>query len=183
MKCEHVWRNSSPEKVGHRRDFIAVAVLPGRVFVWLPKETNQYLRGKWASIPANIEAFREDRTWNREWPKRMNAICEGEHSGKPIRLPSRQKGQLSVDVWGNSGTLMGNHRLEPKRKWLSVNKETGEACPSMVVAWINCRKIVESPPMRWTGGGALVVVRERENRLHGEGVQDVSFWMTEGFNN
>lgn len=158
MKCEHVWRNSSPEKVGHRRCFIAVVVLPGIVFVWLPKETNQYLREKWASISANIEAIREYRARNREWPKRMNAISEGEHLDKPVRLSSRQRGQLSVDVWGNSGTLMGNHRLEPKRKRLSVNKETGEACPSKVVAWINCRKTVEFPPMRWTGGGALVVV-------------------------
>jgi hypothetical protein len=53
----------------------------------------------------------------------------------------------------------------------------------MAVAWIGHGPVVESLPMRRLGGGAPVVVRGRESRLHGEGVQNVSFWTTEGFSN
>lgn len=77
--------------------------------------------------------------------------------------------------------LSGEQGLESKRKRLSVNRGTGEARSSMVVAWIGCPWTDESLPMRWPSGGAPVVVRGRENRPHGEGAQDVSFWTTEKF--
>jgi hypothetical protein len=140
--------------------------------------------GKRAPIPANTEAFRDYLPRNREWPKRMSALVVGEHPGEsPSGFQGRQSGQLFAGVWGSSRMLSGDERLESNRKRLSVSKGTGEARPSMVVAWIGCHMTVESLPMRRSGGGAPVVVRGRESRPHGEGVQDVSFWMTERFNN
>lgn len=79
--------------------------------------------------------------------------------------------------------LLGDERSKSNRKCLSVSKGTGEARLSMVIARIGCHMTVESLPMRQSGVGAPIVVRERESRLHGEGVQDISFWTTERFNN
>jgi len=79
--------------------------------------------------------------------------------------------------------LFGIERSESNRKRLSVRKGTREAQPSMAVARIDRLRAVESLPMRRLGGGASVVVRGRESRPHGEGRQDVSFWMTEAFSN
>ena len=58
---------------------------------------------------------------------------------------------------------------------LSVNKGTSEARLSMVVTPLG-RSLDRSKhlPMRQPGGGAPVVVGGRENRPHGEGVQDDS---------
>lgn len=76
---------------------------------------------------------------------------------------------------------MGIERSESNRKRLSVCKGTREAQPSRVVARIGRLRTAESSPMRRLGGGASVVVRGRESRLHGEERQGVSCWMTEGF--
>jgi hypothetical protein len=139
--------------------------------------------GKRAPIPANMEAVRDYLTRNREWPKRMNALVVGEHPSESTGFQGRQRGQLSAGVWGSSRALLGDERLGSNRKRLSVNKGTGEARPSRVAAWIGCPWTVESLPMRRSGGGALVVVRGRESRPHGEGAQDVSFWTTNRFKN
>jgi hypothetical protein len=136
--------------------------------------------GKRVLSPANTGAFREI-TRNRDWPKRIEAIGVGGYPREPYRFIGRQNDQLFADVWGSSRMLLGIQRVESNRKRLSVNKETGEAQPSKVVAWINCPNTVESLPMRRLGGGALVVVRGRESRPHGEGTQDVLFWITERF--
>jgi RNA-directed DNA polymerase len=44
------------------------------------------------------------------------------------------------------------------------------------------QNIAEVSPMRRQGGGVSVVVRRREDLLHGEGRQDDSIWTTERFN-
>ena len=140
--------------------------------------------GKWVPIPANTGAVREYPARTREWPKRMDAIVVGEHPGESCkRFRGRRSGQLSAGVWGSSRLLLGIERSESNRKCLSVSKGTREAWLSMVVTRIDRCKTIESPPMRQPGGGAPVVVRGRESRLHGEGVQDVSFWITEAFVN
>lgn len=139
--------------------------------------------GKWAPIPANSGVVREYPARNREWPERTGAIvvCAGPEIRKEFQ--GRRSGQLSVDARGSSRPLLGSQRSGSKRWRLSVSKVTGEARPSRVVAQIGRQPSAESPPMRRSGGGAFVVVREREIRLHGEGRQDVSCWMTEGFAN
>lgn len=139
--------------------------------------------GKRAPIPVNTEVVREHLVRNREWPKQMNALIVGEHLSKPLRFQGRRNGQLSVDVWGSNRMLLGDRKSESNQKRSSVSKETGEARLSMVIARIGCQMTVESLPMRQSGVGAPIVVRKRENRLHGEGVQDISFWITERFNN
>jgi hypothetical protein len=59
---------------------------------------------------------------------------------------------------------------------MSANKGTREARLSMVVAQLG--RSSDRPkhlPMRQPSGGAPIVVRGRENRPHGEGVQDDSW--------
>jgi hypothetical protein len=145
-------------------------------------ERNQPIpSGKCTPIPANTEAIREHAARNREWLERMHAIMAGGHPRERHSFQGRRSGQLFAGVWGSSRMLSGNQRLESKRKRLSVNKGTGEARSSRVVAWIGCLRTVESLPMRRPSGGAPVVVRGRESRPHGKGAQDVSFWITERF--
>jgi len=140
--------------------------------------------GKWAPTPVNTEAVREYPARNREWLERMNAIVVGEHPGETLRrLGSRRQSQLPAGARGNCGSQMGIERSESNRKRSSVSKGTWEAQPSRVIARISRSRTAESSPMRRLGDGAPVVVRERESRSHGEGGQDVSCWMTEGFNN
>lgn len=139
--------------------------------------------GKWTPIPVNTGAVREDPTRNREWLERTNALEVGGRPRTRVKVQGRQKGQLAVDVRGSSRSLLGIGRSGSKRCRLSVSKGTGEARPSRVVARIDRRKAIESPPTRRPGGGAFVVVGERESRSHGEGRQDVSCWRTEAFGN
>ena len=139
--------------------------------------------GKWAPIPANTGAAREHPARDREWPERTSVIvvCAGPEIREEFH--GRRSGQLSVGARGSSRPLLGIQRSESKRWRLSVSRVTGEARLSTVVAQVGRQLSAESPPMRRSGGGASVVVRERENRLHGEGRQDVSCWITEGFTN
>ena len=140
--------------------------------------------GKRAPIPANMEAFREYLTRNREWPKRTNALVVGGRPGESLRrFQGRRNSQLAAGVWGSSRKLLGNKRSESNRKRLSASKGTREAQPSMAITRIDRLAAVESSPMRRLGVGASIVVRGRESRPHGEGRQDVSFWTTEGFSN
>jgi len=134
-------------------------------------------------IPANIEAVWEYPARTREWSKLVNAVIVGEHPVTIVVGPERRSGQLFVVAWKSNSMLLGNERSESNRKRLSVCKGTREAQPSMAVARIGRCMVTESLPMRRLGGGAPVVVRGRESRPHGEGVQDVSFWMTEAFDN
>jgi len=137
--------------------------------------------GKWAPVPVNTEAVWEYPARTREWPKQVNALVIGEHPVVFFINPERRSGQLFVVAWESNSMLLGNERSESNRKRLSVCKGTREAQPSMAVARIGRRMAAESLPMRRLGGGAPVVVRGRESRPHGEGVQDVSFWTTEAF--
>lgn len=140
--------------------------------------------GKWTLTPANIEAVREYAPRNREWPEQMNAIVVGGHLGESReRFQSQRRSQLAVGARGNCGSQMGIERLESNRKRLSVCKGTREAQSSKVIARITSKHAGQSSPMRRLGGGVSVVVRGRESRPHGEGRQDDSCWMTEGFAN
>lgn len=140
--------------------------------------------GKWTPIPANIEAVQEYPAWNRGWPERMNAFVVGEHPSESLRrFRGQWNSQLSTGAWGNCGQQLGNEKSESNRKRLSVIKGTREAEPSRVIARISRHMAAQSSPMRRLSGGASVVVRGRESRLHGEGRQNVSCWMTEGFVN
>ena len=177
------WQNSSSENVGHRQSFIAEAVLLGKVFVWLPKGIDQYLREKRAPIPVNTEAVREYPARNREWSERVNAFIVG---GCPKNF-----NQFRLAEWSiirrcseeQQTCCWVCQRSKSNRRRLSVCKGTWEAQPSMEIARIGRRNAAESSPMRRLSGGAPVVVRGREGRLHGEGVQESSFWTTQGFFN
>ena len=81
---------------------------------------------------------------------------------------SRRSGQLSIDVWRNSGTLLGGCRVGAYAKTNCASKGTSEAWPSrtpdvpangahMDRSALN--EPIESPPMRRSSGGASVVVR------------------------
>jgi len=182
--CRAGRRNSSPDNVGHRRGFIADAVLPGRASARLLKRNRPMPSGKWAPVPANTEAAREFPARDRGWPKRASVIVVGARPGESLRrFQGRRSGQVSAGAWGSSGMLLGSERSESTRKRSSASKGTREAPPSMAVARIGRPRVAESLPMRRLGGGASVVVRGRESRPHGEGRQDVSFWTAEGFNN
>jgi hypothetical protein len=136
--------------------------------------------GKWAPIPANIEAVQAYLTWNREWPKRMNTIVVGEHPSESFRrFRSQWNSQLSIGARGNCGQQLGNQKSESNWKRLSVIKGTREAEPSRVIARIGWLRPAQSSPMRRLSGGAFVVVRGRESRSHGEGRQNVSCWNAE----
>jgi hypothetical protein len=183
-ECRAGRRDSSPDNVGHRRGFTAVAVLPGRASARLLKRNRPIPSGKWVPIPANTGAAREYAARDREWPKRASVIVVGACPGESLRrFRGRRSGQLSAGAWGSSGELLGSERSESNRKRLSASKGTREAQPSMAVARIGRRQAVESLPMRRLGGGASVVVRGRECRPHGEGTQDVSFWAAKAFMN
>ena len=79
--------------------------------------------------------------------------------------------------------LLGTERSESNRKRLSVIQGTREALSCRAVARISHLQMTESRLMKRQGGGAPVVVRGRESRPHGEGVQDCSCWITEAFGN
>jgi hypothetical protein len=182
--CRAGRRNSSPDNVGHRRGFTAVAVLPGRASARLLQRNRPMPSGKWAPIPANTGAARDYPTRDRGWLKRTSVIVVGARPGDSLRrVTGRRSGQLSAGAWGSSGMLLGSEGSESNRKRSSASKGTREAQPSMAVARIGRLRVAESLPMRRLGGGASVVVRGRESRPHGEGRQDASVWTTEGFNN
>ncbi len=83
----------------------------------------------------------------------------------------------------SSRPLLGVHTSKPKRGCLSVNKGTREARLSRVITQPSRLPLAQVSPMRQTSGGAVVVVRGWESQPHGEGRQDVLFWIAEGFTN
>lgn len=83
----------------------------------------------------------------------------------------------------SSGSLLGVLTSKPKRGCLSVSKGTREARLSRVITRPSRFLSAQASPMRQTSGGAAVVVRGWESQPHGEGRQDVLFWIAEGFTN
>ena len=77
----------------------------------------------------------------------------------------------------SSGPLLGVQTSKPKRGCLSVSKGTREARLSRVITQPDQHLLVQVSPMRQTSGGAAVVVRGWESQPHGEGRQDVLFWI------
>ena len=138
--------------------------------------------GKCSPAPVNTEAA-QAISWDRERSKRSDAIASGVNPAVLSIDPDGRNGQLSACAWKSSRTLLGYHRSESNRKCLSASKGTRETQPSMAITRANCLATVIPSPMRRLGVGAFVVVRGRESRPHGEGRQDVSLWITEGFFN
>ncbi len=143
--------------------------------------------GNGIPIPANTEVVREYRPRNREWLGRPVVL---RFINRPRRSETRSTimrfaGTTSYPAMfrGSSRPLLGVQESKPKRGRLSVSKGTREACPSRVIAQPGRFTPSQVSPTRRTSGGAVVVVRGRESRSHGEGRQDVSFWATEGFTN
>lgn len=183
MSANH-WQNSSSDNVGHRRGFIAEAVLLGKVFAWLPKGIDQYLREKWAPIPVNTEAVREYPARNREWSERADVFIVGGCPNDSIRRFRPVEGSMIHRCSEEQQTCCWVcERSKPNRRRLSVSKGTWEAQPSREIAQIGRREAAESSPMRRLSGGAPVVVRGRESRPHGEGAQESSFWTPQRFFN
>lgn len=138
--------------------------------------------GNWAPTPANTEAVRESSGIG-SGPSERTPLFTRRRFYDPLGDLGPRNSQLPAGVWGSCRPQLGMQRSEPNRKRLSVSKGTWEAQSRKVIARIDCRKAVESSPMRRLSGGASVVVGGRESRPQGEGRQDVSCWATEGFNN
>ena len=86
--------------------------------------------------------------------KHLHSACDP----RPLRSDSRAS-QLTRDVEGSSGPLLGMRKLESKRMRMSVNMGTKEARLSMVVTPLG--RSSDRPkhlPMRQPSGGAPVVV-------------------------
>ncbi len=65
--------DSSPDKGGHRRGFIVVEVLQGKVSVWLREESTNTFGQKGPPIPSIVKPSGV-MTRNRDWPERIDAI-------------------------------------------------------------------------------------------------------------
>ena len=173
-------RNSSPDNVGHRQCSPSRWSPARQSFRMATKGTDKHLRERRAPTPANTGAARTFR--DREWSERSHAMPV---SGRPAPSQDdqiRRSGQLSGDASEEQRKAVGWRKSEPNRNRQSACKGTREARLSMGTTRLR-RVMAEAAPMRQAGGGASVVVRGRESRLHGEGRQDVSFWTTEGFTN
>jgi hypothetical protein len=140
--------------------------------------------GKVVLIPANTEVVRESRL----------GIGNDLDGWRPCHAATNPMDHLMIQRFvgttsrstmfqGSSRPLLGAQMSEPKRGCLSVIKGTREACSSRVIAQPHRVISMQVSPMRRTSGGAIVVVRGRESRSHGEGWQYVSFWIVEVFSN
>jgi hypothetical protein len=165
---------SSPDNVGHWQRSVALEVPLGRVSARLRKEpTNTF--GKIATtfpLISEPPGSREPGIW--EWPGRPQALHPCRWSS--VFIPDSRANQVPRDVQGSSSPLLGiKQESESKRKRLSASKGTREARLSRIVATLGrSSDRLKHLPMRQPSGGAPVVVRGRESRPHGEGVQDGS---------
>ena len=160
-----------------------MVVLLDRVHAWLPKGIDEHL---WESPPSFLLILRSsgvgrpDREWfgtaesSRRWQSARMGIMFIQVASQTSYRAMFQK---------SSGPLLGADTSKPKRGCLSVNMGTREACLIRVITQPGRHLAVQVSPMRQTSGGAAVVVRGWESQPHGEGRQDVSFWITEGFVN
>ena len=141
--------------------------------------------GKTTLIPANTEVVRSLSHRNREWfgtAERLSsvAISLSEQMFMKVARHTSYRAMFRK----SSGPLLGVQTSKPKRGCLSVNKGTREARLSRVITQPSrFHRRLRFSPMRQTSGGAAVVVRGWESQPHGEGRQDLSFWIVEGFVN
>ena len=140
--------------------------------------------GNCALIPANTEVVRGWKPGIGDDSERLDTLANGERSKRSTTIVAvvRATGYRTM-FRRSSGLLLGVSASKPKRGRSSVNKGTKEAHSSRVITQPSRPLPAQVSPMRRMSGGVAVVVRGWESQLHGEGRQDVSFWMTEGFAN
>ena len=140
--------------------------------------------GNCALIPVNTEVVQGWKPGIGDDSERLDALAS---SGQPKRLATiaavvRVTGYRTM-FRRSSGSLLGVRASKPKRGRLSASKGTREARSSRVITQLAQRLLGQASPTRRTSGGAAVVVRGWESQPHGEGRQEVSFWIVEGFGN
>ncbi len=138
--------------------------------------------GKSTLIPANTEVVRSWTSGIGNDSERPKALSGSNRLHEPIMKFARHTSYRAM-FQKSSGPLLGVYTSKPKRGCLSVNEGTREARLSRVITLPSRLLSAQVSPMRQTSGGAAVVVRGWESQLHGEGRQDVLFWIAEGFTN
>ena len=174
MKCVIHRQESYPDNVGHWQCSVALEVLLTRVSARLRKEpTNTF--GK-------SEPHSRQHQSRPEWTPGIGSVL----NDRKLCFPASRSTAPAPDSWatkypmmfrGSSRPLLGMKKSESKRMRSSANKGTREARLSMAVTSLGrSADRLKHLPMRQPSRGAPVVVRGRESRPHGEGVQDDS-WM------
>ena len=140
--------------------------------------------GNCALIPANIEVVRSWKPGIGDDSERLDALASGEQSKRSATIVAVVRATRYRTMFRrSSGPLLGVSASKPKRGRLSVNKGTREAHSSRVITQPARKPQGQVSPMRRMSGGVAVVVRDWESPSHGEGRQEVSFWIAEGFAN
>jgi len=131
MGCEPMHRNSSPNNVGHRRGFIAVGVLLGRVSVSLRKESTSTL-GKTEPHSRKYGSRLGVASRNKGMPKRVRLLLVIANFRKS--LSRSDKSQLLARCLGEPADCrIGMTRSRTNRKRLSADRGTWEARSSKEV--------------------------------------------------
>jgi len=113
-----------------------------------------------------------------------NAVASGEQSKRLATTAAVVRAtSYRMMFRRSSGPLLGVSASRPKCGRLSADKGTREDHSSRVITQPSRRLTGQASPMRRMSGGVAVVVRGWESQPHGEGRQEVSFWMAEGFAN
>lgn len=121
------------------------------------KETNKHPWEIRPPFPLILEPLGLE-TRDREWPWTAKTIVCGQ---RPVQLAGRLAvSQQTVMSRESSGLLLGVATLESKRKRLSVSKGTREARSSKVIVQSLRYVTRQISPMRRSGGGVSVVVRD-----------------------
>jgi len=171
MNCVIYRRKSYPDNVGHGQYSVALEVMLCKVSTRLRKEpTNTF--GKIDTTSSLISESLGDRRRVRGCPERPQAIRQS--LGYTAHKPDSRVSQLSRDVQGSSGPLLGmTQESESKRKCLSANKGTREVRLSKAIARIGECQIAKSLPLRQSDGGAPVVVGDVNNVHKAKGCRTV----------
>ena len=139
--------------------------------------------GNCALIPANTEVVRSWQPGIGDDSKRLATLSNGSQSLRSLIVEVVRETCYRTMFRRSSRPLLGVSASKPKRGRSSVNKGTREAHSIRVITQPSQRWLAQVSPMRRMSGGVAVVVRGWESQLHGEGRQEVSFWMTERFIN
>lgn len=136
--------------------------------------------GNCALISANTETVRRWKPGIGDDSKRLDTLASGERSTRLATIVGVARVvSYRVMFRRSSGPLLGVSTSKPNHGCLSANKGTREACWSRVITRPSQFALRQAPPMRPASGGVAVVVRDWENQSHGEGRQEVSFWIAE----
>ena len=138
--------------------------------------------GNCALIPANTEVVRGWKPGIGDDSERLAALASGNQSKRLTTIVAAVRATCYRTVFRrSSGPLLGVSTSEPKRGRLSASKGTREAHSSRVITQSVQLSLGQASPMRRMSGGVAVVVRGWESQPQGEGRQEVSFWIAEGF--